>query len=62
MTDTIQDMRDWLNDCADCGIWADMEHGDFDADADIALTDREIVQAVQRHYDGGVTAFHQACA
>ena len=53
----IAEAREWLNDCADCGIWSDMEAGDFDADAEDALSDAEIETTVDRHYDGGILGF-----
>jgi hypothetical protein len=42
----LGEMRAWIADCA----WKD-------ADDLATLTDREVVQGVARHYDGGVQAF-----
>jgi hypothetical protein len=50
----VADMRAWLADCT----WADVDT------ADIALMpDPEIVDAVERHWDGGLAAFlHETVA
>jgi hypothetical protein len=47
-TANITDMREWLTDC----IWQDMDSEDI-----YGLTDIEILQGVQRHYEGGLTNF-----
>lgn len=47
--DQVRQMRDWVKDCQ----WAE----DFDDDEVDALSDSEIVQGVNRSYDGGVRQF-----
>lgn len=48
----IQSARWWLEDCADCGIFKDLDPEDVDD-----LSDKEIIQAVARFYDGGIEGF-----
>jgi hypothetical protein len=47
---------EWLKECADCGIWIDM-----DADGIDDLSDAEIERAVMRNFDGGIESFKAAC-
>ena len=42
---TLRDMRDWLHDCF--------------SDAPANLTEKEVLLAVQRHYDGGTAQFQR---
>ena len=44
----IQDMRDWIGECA----WGDLDVDDIDD-----LSDRQVVGGIERHYAGGVDAF-----
>ena len=43
----------WLTDC----MWADMDPEDFDD-----LTPSQIMRGVERHYEGGWSAFVEASA
>jgi hypothetical protein len=44
----IEDARDWVSECE----WADMDDDDLSE-----LTDKQIIQGITRHFDGGWSGF-----
>ena len=48
----VEDMRDWLLDCD----WADVDSEDIEA-----MPTSLILEAVKRHYRGGVAGFMRDC-
>lgn len=47
--------REWIAECADAGVFRDLEACDVDD-----LTDAEIERAIERHFGGGLEAFKEA--
>jgi hypothetical protein len=47
-SEQLSAMRDWVSEC----VWLDIEPEDV-----AELTERQIVQGIERHYVGGVEAF-----
>jgi hypothetical protein len=47
--------REWCAECADCGLFCDVDA--YDVMNSSVVSDREIVAHVARNYDGGWAAF-----
>lgn len=53
----IKEMREWLIECAACGMYQDIEACDAREVIEDEYTDVQIIYAINRQYEGGVTAF-----